>query len=74
MADLKRPIPLLLEVEGVGLYQGWNLKINGVPMYHKPYDGSDSEAAAEEFLIALGALMRRETGRPVSQVTESDET
>lgn len=62
---MKRPVPLLLEVEGAGLYNGWNVKLNGVPMYHKPYDGSDDEEAAEEFLTALGALIRREAGYPL---------
>lgn len=59
---MKRPIPLLLEVEPAGFHRGWDVSLNGIAMYHRPYDGSDAEQAADEFLAILGTLMRRETG------------
>jgi hypothetical protein len=54
----------MIEVEGTGPYTGWDVKLNGVPMYHKPYDGSDAEQAAEQFLEVLGTLVRQESGFP----------
>jgi hypothetical protein len=74
---MKRPIPLLLEVEPAGFYRGWNVNLNGVPIWHKPYDGSRAEEAADEFLAVLGALMcakpaTQRSGRKAKTMTDPD--
>ena len=71
---MKRPIPLMLEIEPAGHGQGWNVKVNGVPMYHQPYDGSDAEQAAVRFLEVLGDLVRVESGYPeIDEEGDDDE-
>jgi hypothetical protein len=51
----------IFEVEAVDKYSeygGYNVMIDGVQAYHRPYDGSSTEDVVKEAAGALGALLR----------------
>lgn len=61
---MTRPTALFITVDTDGYYNGATVSINGVPVAHRPYDGSCAEEVEREAIEALGALLRRETGWP----------
>jgi hypothetical protein len=52
----------ILSVEGAGFYRGHNVKINGVQVAHRPYDGSGVDTVELEVAEALGELIREKLG------------
>jgi hypothetical protein len=41
-----------------GYYSGWNVKLNGEPLWFRPYDGSDAQEAAYEVFSTLREMLR----------------
>jgi len=54
-----------------GYYEGYRVSLNGVPLWFRPYDGSDWMVAAHEAIEALCEVLRAHTGRALA--TESDD-
>lgn len=61
---MSKPTALFISVDTTDYYRGYTVSINGVPVAHRPYDGSNAEEVEREAVEALGALLRRETGWP----------
>lgn len=56
----KQMLALVVTVEepSGGYYRGWNVKLNGEPLWFKPYDGSDAQEAAAEVVTTLCEMLR----------------
>jgi len=68
----KHPIALVITAEPAGFYNGWYMHLNGHPIGHKPYDGSDGEKACDEVLGTLTRLVGERLGWS-AEVPENDE-
>lgn len=53
---------LIIQVDPVSFYGGHNIKINGLQVAHRPYDGSHFDAVEREVAEAFGKLLRKEMG------------
>lgn len=64
--------PLLITVEDApgGYYQGYAVRLNGVPLWVRPYDGESWDRAAVEVADALCEMLRAHTGNALVEVTE----
>lgn len=69
---ITRPTALVVTVDAENYYRGYTVAINGVPVAHRPYDGSAAEAVEREVAEALGILLRQVTGWP--EKAEEDES
>ena len=53
-------------------YDGHNVLINGKQAFHRPYDGSYSDAVEAEVAEALGELLREKLGLKKEAPEEED--
>lgn len=63
---------LVIVVESFGEYSGDDVFINNVKIGHRPYDGADSQDAANEAVTALAEMLRERLGWPKKEPTEDD--
>lgn len=62
----------VVTVTPMGMYQGHAIKINGLQVAHRPYNGARSHDVEREVTAALGALIREKLGWP-EEAPEGDE-
>lgn len=46
-----------------GCYRGFDVELNGMPLWFRPYDGADWTEAVNEVTEALCEVLRAHTGR-----------
>jgi hypothetical protein len=59
-----------VELSPDGYYEGYRVSLNGVPLWFRPYDGSDWTEAAHEAIEALCEVLRAHTGRTLNPEAE----
>jgi hypothetical protein len=64
---------LIIQVEGAGFYNGYNVLINGKQAYYRPYDGSHGDEVLAEFAETLGAIVRERLGHPEEEPERPDD-
>jgi hypothetical protein len=52
----------IFQIEDAGWYEGHNVKINGIQVAHRPYDGSLDYDVEREVAEAFGELLREKLG------------
>lgn len=61
-----------VELAPGGYYQGYNVFLNGQPLWFRPYDGSDTEEVVAEVTEALCEVLRAHTGRGLPKDDDDD--
>ncbi len=69
---MSRPVALVVTAEPVGHYQGWHMQLNGQPIGHMPYDGSNAEEACDKVVTELALLLRERLGWSVEAPDDDD--
>jgi hypothetical protein len=65
-------INITVEVPPGGRFDGWDVALNGVYLWRRPYDGYGPYEAAREVSEALCELLRAHTGRTLPEVGNDD--
>ena len=63
MSDHFTALVVSVEPAPEGYYHGYNVSLNGVPLWFRPYDGSAEVEVAYEVTQALCEVLRAHTGR-----------
>jgi hypothetical protein len=72
MSDHVTALVVSIEPAAGSYYQGYDVSLNGVPLWFRPYDGSSETEAATEVMQALCDVLRAHTGRALPGVGARD--
>lgn len=72
-ARIVAPIIITVEDAPGGYYQGYQVRLNGVPLWVRPYDGESWNQAAVEVTEALCEVLRAHTGRTRAEEDDDDD-